>query len=288
MSADESSMRVLLPLIVIFLLPALTFGQEPPDFLHEGEPRTRLLFLGVFHFRDAGLDDHKPQHEFNILSDQRQAELQVVLERLAAFAPTRIAVERRLTAEDQLNADYRSYVNGELVLGSNEIHQIGFRLAKRLKHDRLWAIDARGHDLIEDWDEWRARIKAFGQEGLESEWADEFAEFARYEDQLTDRQPLIDTLVYMNSDERVRRSHGQYLVGNAKAGRAGEYLGPDSRTRWYNRNLRIFNNIQRIDVARDDRVLVIIGASHLPILHFCARSSPEYEFVSVGDVLAGP
>ena len=31
---------------------------------------------------------------------------------------------------------------------------------------------------------------------------------------------------------------------------------------------------------------VLIGAGHLPILHFCARSSPEYQFVAAGEVLA--
>ena len=266
--------------------PAYVHGQDIPDFLGETNPRPQLLILGVFHFRDAGLDDHKPQHQFDVLSEQRQNELRVVLDRLADFTPTRIAVERRPEFEDRLNADYRSYLGGEFELRANEIYQIGFRLAKRLGHNRRWAIDARGHDLIQDWDAWRAKIGEYGQEGLDAEWAQEFRRFALFEDVLIDRQPLLDTLSYLNSDERVRRSHGPYVVGNAKAGRGEDYLGPDSRTRWYNRNLRIFNNIQRIDVTAADRILVIIGAGHLPILHLSAKSSPEYRFISVGEVLS--
>ena len=281
-------MRLLLTVVLVclsFLTPANARGQDMPDFLGEKEQRPKLLLLGVFHFRDSGLDDHKPQHRFNIFSERRQKELGVVLDRLAEFAPTRIAVERRPEFEDSLNADYRSYLDGEFELGANETYQIGFRLAKRMGHGRIWAIDARGHDLIQDWDVWRAKIKEYGQEELDAEWGERFQKFAQFEDELIDGQPLLDTLLYKNSGERVRRSHGPYVVGNAKAGRGVDYLGPDSRTRWYNRNLRIFNNIQRIEVGATDRILVIIGAGHLPILHLCAKASPEYQFVSVGEAL---
>ena len=49
--------------------------------------------LGTFHFSDAGLDDYKPKHDVDILSEKRQAELAEVLEALAAYRPTKIAVE---------------------------------------------------------------------------------------------------------------------------------------------------------------------------------------------------
>jgi|GEM_PF-5618122 len=119
-------------LFFLALVAAVATPQQTPDFLHENEPRTQLMFLGVFHFRDAGLDDHKPEHQFDVLSDRRQKELEVVLDRLAEFAPTRIAVERRATKQESLDADYSSYLNGGLELTSHEIHQIAFRLAKRL------------------------------------------------------------------------------------------------------------------------------------------------------------
>ncbi len=273
---------ILAGLMLALALPAQTI----PDILGEADPRTELLLLGVFHFRDAGRDDYKPQHKFDILSEKRQAELEVVLDRLREFGPTRIAVERRLIREERLNQDYAAYRNGELELGPDEIHQIGFRLASSLGHERLYAIDADGHDMISDWDAWSRRIKDYGQSDLESDWADEYRQLAEWEDALVDDRPLIKSLLHHSSQERARISHGMYLIGNAKAGKGDDYLGPDSRTRWYNRNLRIFNNIQRIPVESEDRVLVIIGAGHLPILHFCAKSSPDYRFVAAEAVLA--
>jgi len=268
-------------LAVALVCPAQTI----PDILGEAAPRPQILLLGVFHFRDAGRDDHKPQHQFDILSEKRQAELEVVLDRLREFGPTRIAVERRLPSEERLNRDYRAFRRGEFELTSHEIHQIGFRLAESLGHERLYAIDARGHDMIGNWDAWSQKIKDYGQADLETEWAEEYRRLAEWEDRLVDEQPLIRSLLHHSSQERARISHGMYLVGNAKAGQGDDYLGPDSRTRWYNRNLRIFNNIQRIPVEKADRVLVIIGAGHLPILQLCTKSSPDYLFVSAEDVL---
>ncbi len=260
-------------------------AQIPPDFLREAEPRPQLLLLGVFHFRDAGLDDHKPQHGFDILSERRQEELGDVLDRLRELGPTRIAVERRLGVEDELNAEYTSYRRGELELGAHEIHQIGFRLADSLGHERLYAIDAPGHDMIGDWDVWFRKIEEYGQGDLENDWAEEYRKLALWEDQLIDEIPLLSSLRYHSSAERARISHGMYLVGNAKAGRGDDYLGPDSRTRWYNRNLRIFHNIQRIPAGPEDRILVIIGAGHLPILRFCADSAPDYRLIPAESIL---
>jgi hypothetical protein len=54
---------------------------------------------------------------------------------------------------------------------------------------------------------------------------------------------------------------------------------------WYNRNLRIFRNLQRITRGPDERLLLIIGSGHLPILRFVAEHSPEYVLEEPGDYL---
>jgi hypothetical protein len=63
------------------------------------------------------------------------------------------------------------------------------------------------------------------------------------------------------------------------------YFGADMRTAWYNRNLRIFQNIQRILEAGDERVLLIIGYGHLPIIKHCIEYSPEFEWVELSEYL---
>jgi len=92
-------------------------------------------------------------------------------------------------------------------------------------------------------------------------------------------------LLHLNTEERILASHGIYLVGSFKAGVGEEYPGPDSKTAWYNRNLRIFANLQRITEREDERILLIIGAGHLPILRHAVQASPEYALVEVSEHL---
>jgi hypothetical protein len=97
--------------------------------------------------------------------------------------------------------------------------------------------------------------------------------------------PLDQYLVRENEPARLLANHGQYLIGGFRLGKDDDYLGPDMRTRWYNRNLRIFNNLQRITASPDERILVIIGSGHVPIIRHALEASPEFDLVEVRDVL---
>ncbi len=58
-----------------------------PDFFSTDEPRARVLILGTFHFKDAGLDSYKPKYDIDILSDERQKELGALLDSLMQASP---------------------------------------------------------------------------------------------------------------------------------------------------------------------------------------------------------
>lgn len=48
---------------------------------------------------------------------------------------------------------------------------------------------------------------------------------------------------------------------------------------WYNRNLRIFCNIQQLADQEGERIPVLFGAGHVQILEELVDSSPEHEHV---------
>jgi hypothetical protein len=54
---------------------------------------------------------------------------------------------------------------------------------------------------------------------------------------------------------------------------------------WFDRKLRIFRAIQLLATARDDRIVVVIGAGHLALLRHCFECSPEFELVELSSVL---
>ena len=83
----------------------------------------------------------------------------------------------------------------------------------------------------------------------------------------------------------MRIGHGHYVLSYLGLGNDEEYPATDSLTGWwYNRNLRIFSNVMRV-MEPGDRLLLLIGAGHVPIIRHAADASPEIDLVEVSAVL---
>ncbi len=256
---------------------------KPPSF---PEPSAKILLLGTFHFKDAGLDGYKPQFEVDIQSPARQAQIVALVEMLASFAPTRVAVERKASAQATLDGRFESYLAGAFELPSNEIYQLGFRLAKKLGHQRVWAVDAEARYY-----EPRVDLVKYAEEHGQRKRLDPILEMRyfslyRWKDERKTKETLPETLLRMNTEESLLQSHGTYLIDSFELGDADDYPGADFQTAWYNRNLRIFANLQRLKERSDERILLIIGAGHVPILRHAVQASPEFELIEVAEVVS--
>lgn len=269
-------------IVVILLWSICGFSQTVPDF--KTIPHSELLILGTFHFNDAGLDDYKPKHQVDILSESRQQELLKVLEVLQKYQPTKIAVEVQKERQPWLDSLYTAYLDGKFELKSNEIYQIGFRMGKLMKHKRIYAIDAGARGYL---DTLTSAAHTSKQDYFTQQWsirnrqADSLMHLAFYnlyahDDSLKTTTTLLDFLRYQNSTERLRLGHGHYLIGSFKMGKDKEYYGPDNAIWWYSRNSRIFHNLLQIQEIGKDKVLLLIGAGHVPILNFLAEASPDF------------
>ncbi len=98
-----------------------------------------MLILGTYHFANPGQDQYNARAD-DMLSDRRQAEIADLLDGLAVFAPTMVAVEAG--RESSINERYAAWRAGEAELTVNERQQIGFRMADRMGLDRVAPIDA--------------------------------------------------------------------------------------------------------------------------------------------------
>ena len=274
--------------LLLALAPFMTVrGQTPLDEFRS-RPRAQVLILGVMHFKDAGLDGYKPQFPWDMLSPERQKEIEAVADLLAAWKPTKVAVERQVPRQPVVDSLFREYRAGRLGPDPNEVVQLGFRLAKRLGHERVWAVDApaRWYDTTLTQTAYREKVTALAAVSPpDPGWDARFTALYRMDDSLKTVRPLKETLLYQNSDERLAIGHGHYLVGAMLLGPAGEYFGADGQTPWYNRNLRIASNLMRLARTPEDRVLLIIGAGHVPIIRHALQSAPGIRLVDVKDVL---
>ncbi len=63
-------------------------------------------------------------------------------------------------------------------------------------------------------------------------------------------------------------------------------MGAEATRNWYERNLKIFVNISRIVTSADDRILVVIGSGHLPLLAHFVQGAERYALASAETYLA--
>lgn len=260
-------------------------AEDPSLWFTPEHTTAKLLILGTFHFKDAGLDSYKPEVDVDVLSKTRQAELDDVLDRLEKFEPTKILIEIETESQAEWDERFSRYLAGELELESNEIYQVAFRLAKRLGHERLYGVDASGrrYEILPDLEEY---AKENGQSFPTADaWSERFMEAYRVEDHAKANRTLREHLLFLNSEEQLRFSHGHYVLSYLALGVDNEYPAADSVTGWwYNRNLRIYSNLLRV-MEPGDRLLLLIGAGHVPIIRHSAAASPEIDLIDVADVL---
>src|SRR6266849_9179374 len=104
-----------------------------------GEKRTNKINLVTYHMGNPGLDSVNLNAD-DVLSPRRQIEISELVDKLARFQPTKIMIEAQYRSASMPNL-YKKYLAGEHKLGRDEIEQIGFQLAERLKLETVYPVD---------------------------------------------------------------------------------------------------------------------------------------------------
>ena len=225
-----------------------------------------IILVGTFHYPGR----------FDVFSHDVQKQIDEFTNRLASFHPNKIAVEFPYGIQNELDKLYarsdkynfsENVVYGNVerygVIGPfksvNEIVQIGFRLGKKLNLDKIYGID----EDIELSDELSDKITPYMD-------MDSFFEKMRM---MTEQAKDLGELYSIhNRDKYIAVDHSIYLDMNKI--NLGKYEGSQLVLQWYERNLKIFSNLQNI-CEKGDKVLVLIGSAHLKILKELITASNE-------------
>ena len=274
------SVRIVSGCSILFLASLLRIlplaAQEPGDM---SEP-AQVLVLGTYHFANPGLDVVKAEVA-DVLTPRKQAEIRQIVEALARFRPTKIAVEHLPSSAARLDSLYGAFRAGRHELSRNETEQLGFRLAAQFEHKRVFPIDHRGEfpwgPLMQYAQEHDPEFVEFVQE-----------ELARMTEESNRQQRELsvgEILRLANEPQQLVEDHGSYLRF-ARLGAGDTYVGADLLSRWYTRNIHIFTNLQRV-AEPGDRVIAIVGSGHAPILRELVTYDPEMVLVEAVEYLPG-
>ena len=264
-------------LLAFGVIGTSTVAQQPAS---HSERRAQILVLGTYHFANPGLDVVKTEVA-DVLTPAKQAEIKQVIEALARFRPTKVAVEVRKDGGTRLDSLYAAYRGERHTLTRSEVEQFGFRLADRVDHRRLYPIDHGGEFPFGAVMQYaQAHDPAFVQR-VQQATAEMAAEGNRNQQQ----KSIGEILRLENDPARIAKGHAMYME-IAGVGAGDSYVGADLLAKWYARNIRIFSELQRLAQA-DDRILVIFGAGHAAILRQLIASDPRLELIDVTEFLPG-
>ena len=254
----HANLLLLLPL----LHPAMIRAQSCPA------DRTPVMVLGMYHMSNPGQDARNVEAD-DPRSPRRQREIAELLDRLARFRPTLVAVEAPYR-DARLAEAWTEWRAGRRELTTNEVQQVGFRLAARLGLDGVRGVD---------YPMW---MNGWTPAEIEQRPPAPRAETAAAappspvdpETEVLRRSTLVEYLRRLNDPERVRADHATYLKFLEPGDEVGIYERSDLLANWYKRNIRILTNLNRVTRIGQDRVVLLIGSGHRYIMDDLVRSAP--------------
>jgi hypothetical protein len=267
--------------LLIFALVALSLGsavaalaQRPAAHANIGKPE--VLVLGTYHMANPGHDIFNAKAD-DVLAPKRQAEIAELIEVLKKFQPTKVAIES--DSYGPRVGQYADYLAGKRTLTSNEIEQLGFRLAKEMGHKTIYPVDVDG-DF--PWPRVVNYAKGSGRSQERDAIMSEIGAMVKAQDQYLASHTILETLLNMNADAQVAADMGFYFR-EAHLGEPGDWAGADLVSEWFHRNIRIYSNLTRLVDSPNERILVIYGAGHLGWLRHNVASDPTLRLRKLAD-----
>ena len=241
----------------------------------------------------------------DVFSPKKQAELAQLRAELRRFRPELILVEAEPKEQPQLDSLYAAYQQGRLQFsalpyGRSERYQLGFALAKELHLPAPQGIDyaaATSQGLLST----GRNIDLFKQGLRELQLTARPLKRQVQHDSLSVR----DYIALMNQPAFIALSHrallntpalvtsGTFAASGINTNDLGQvdtaYVGAHYITLFYNRNLKIYSNLLRIQQkTRAQRLLVVIGQNHVGVQQELLGANPTYRVVPAHTYLKAP
>ncbi|AQX07958.1 DUF5694 domain-containing protein [Elizabethkingia ursingii] len=240
--------------------------------------KVKVLNFATFHMVYTP-DKHKVKFDQN--DEKNKSETYEVAKMLAQFKPTIICVEIVPERNEELNNDYSGFLKDKAYKTKigGEVALIAYEVGKMSGVKKIYGIDEQataaynyniGNELKNQVDSLTSKNYVKGL----------YKEFATME-----KLSTLDKLKTFNSKESLEKFiniNADILIYNSTK---GNFEGADEASKFYRRNLRIFSNLNQIPVTKDDRIFIIMGATHTAFLNEFMKRSPKYELVNTADYL---
>ncbi|PWJ43212.1 DUF5694 domain-containing protein [Sediminitomix flava] len=239
-----------------------------------------ILNFATFHF---GSTSDAMSTEFDEHSEKNRKEAHEIAKKLSEFKPTVILVELIPERNEKLLSQYGKYLSNPKMdfKSPSEVELLAYELGRISGVKRIYGID---HKM-----EYNYRIGSEIINQVDSVWYNKYyqnipsfypninfnEESLSLLDRLktTNRSEYLDLLIAINADMLTH------------AGSENGFEGADEASKFYQRNLRMYSNLNRIELNEDDRVFILMGGAHTAFFRDFINRSPKYKMVDTFEYL---
>ncbi|MGV0925122.1 DUF5694 domain-containing protein [Empedobacter tilapiae] len=239
-----------------------------------------VLNMGTFHM---GYTPDANTTEFDENNNDNVRQIHEIAKQIAAFKPTIILVEQNPSRNKMLNQIYQEYLLNPKMSFENptEVQLLAYEVGRLSGTKKIYGINHQEDymymigDLLKEQDD-SVSINRY----MELFRANELKNGMKKKDlkikemlQFYNHPDFLDSSIGMNADMLTTVSFRKYPVGAEQA------------AKYYHRNLAMFSNMNNVPITKDDRIFVLMGATHTAFFKDFLRRSPKFKEVNTLDYL---
>ncbi len=233
------------------------------------ENKIHVLNFGVAHLTRT-TDANASFRDVN--SAEVKKDLKEIVTRLLNFKPTVICIELSPENNDFVNETYQKYIIDQTnrLNYSDELNAIGLEVGRLSGVKKIYGIDSQVAFHYQS-------AVALAEENVADSL---FVKKMMGKYKTVNNLPLLEQFREINTKDYKMETFNFYNFLATKHS-ADKYEGADIIAEFYKRNLRMYSNFSDIPLTKDDRVLIILGATHTAYFDVFIENNPKYELENV-------
>lgn len=227
--------------------------------------KIRVLNFGTAHLSQTS-DANSSQIDLN--DPNEKADIKKLVKKIVEFKPTIICLELEPKNNDYIASTYSEYVKDQTkrLNYSDELNSIGLEVARLSGTNRIYGIDSQtGFN-------YPSLVEIANKKVADSLYISQVMNNYKRVNALKFREQFrtINTREYkMETFDLYNFLATQHTTGNQE--------GVDEITKFYQRNLKMFSNFNDIEMTENDRVFILLGATHTAYFDIFLENSPKFQ-----------
>lgn len=227
--------------------------------------KIRVLNFGTAHLSQTS-DANSSQIDLN--DPNEKADLKKLVEKIVEFKPTIICLELEPKNNDYIASTYSEYVKDQTkrLNYSDELNSIGLEVARLSGANQIYGIDSQtGFDYL-------TLVEIANKKTADSLYISQVMDNYQRVNALKFKEQFrtINTRDYkMETFDLYNFLATQHTTGNQE--------GVDEIAKFYQRNLKMYSNFNDIEMTENDRVFILLGATHTAYFDVFLENNPKFQ-----------